>query len=102
MRQAAMVIDNGALTKEPLGYSPTPYFHGEQLLSEMADMMLLLLNFFCLCLKPVWVGMIPRKTGLCSQTRQAARLCHVSLCHACRSGLCITKLPEGRTQHQQA
>ena len=46
MRQAAMVIDNGALTKEPLGYSPTPCFHGEQLLSEMADMMLLLLNFF--------------------------------------------------------
>lgn len=41
-----MVIDNGALTKEPLGYSPTPCFHGEQLLSEMADMMLLLLNFF--------------------------------------------------------
>lgn len=52
-------------------------------------------SLLCLCLNPapVWKWFLFGK-GLCLQTvgnlLLAARLCHVSLCHACRPGLCLS------------
>lgn len=66
-------VDSGALTMEPLGFSPMPYFHGEQLLSEMADI-LSLLHFFVSVWKQCLFGNGFSREKASAHKRQAT--CH--------------------------